>query len=136
MNDNNETKKYFSILFDEFSNFIFKKNAIDMALGIIIGLAFSKIVSSLVSDIIMPPLGLILTGMNFQDLKLILKNPIINVEGKIMQAAVTINYGKFLQSLLDFAIISFSAFLIVKLINKLTKQREKMKLDWTEYLKK
>ncbi|HQG56433.1 MAG TPA: large-conductance mechanosensitive channel protein MscL, partial [Bacteroidales bacterium] len=98
--------------------FAMKGNVVDMAVGIIIGAAFGKIVSSLVSDIIMPPLGLLIGGVNFTDLKLVMKaasdgNP-----------AVTWNYGNFLQVCFDFLIVAFAVFMLIKAINTLRKKSE------------
>ena len=91
-------------------------NVIDMAVGVIIGGAFGKIISSVVADVIMPPLGLLVGGVNFTDLKLELK-PAEMVDG-VMQDAVTLNYGNFLQTAFDFIIIALSIFLFVKLMRK------------------
>ena len=93
-------------------------NVIDMAVGVIIGGAFGKIISSVVADVIMPPLGLLVGGVNFTDLKLELK-PAEMVDG-VMQDAVTLNYGNFLQTAFDFIIIA----LFVKLIGKLMRKKE------------
>jgi large conductance mechanosensitive channel len=98
-------------LADEFKSFAMKGNVVDLAVGIIIGAAFGKIVSSLVSDIIMPPLGLLIGGVNFTDLKLILK------AATETNPAVTWNYGSFLQVCFDFLIIALSVFMIIKAIN-------------------
>lgn len=106
----------------QFKAFAMRGNVVDMAVGIIIGGAFGKIVSSLVSDIIMPPIGLLIGGVNFTQLKLVIKHAEI-VNG-VEKAAVTINYGNFLQTTLDFIIISFSIFIFIKLINELTYKKE------------
>jgi large conductance mechanosensitive channel len=97
----------------EFKEFAVKGNVVDMAVGIIIGAAFGKIVSSVVADIVMPPLGLLIGGMNFSNLKFTLKD----AEGTA--AAVTLNYGQFLQTVVDFTIVAFAIFLLVKGINTL-----------------
>jgi large conductance mechanosensitive channel len=102
----------------EFKEFAMKGNVMDMAVGIIIGGAFGKIVSSLVSDVIMPPIGVIMGGVDFSDLVLVLKE----AEGEI--AAVTINYGKFLMSVIDFLIIAFAIFMVVKGMNKMKRKEE------------
>jgi len=99
----------------EFKEFAVKGNAVDMAVGIIIGAAFGKIVSSLVADIIMPPIGMLLGGVNFTDLTLTLK------EATMDAAAVTINYGNFLQTVLDFLIVAWAIFIVVKGINSMKK---------------
>lgn len=111
-------------LLQEFKTFAMKGNVIDMAVGVIIGGAFGKIVSSVVADIIMPPLGLLIDGVNFTDLKWIMKPAELGADGKEVVAAVTLNYGSFLQATFDFLIIAFSIFLFVKLINKLAQKKE------------
>lgn len=107
----------------EFKTFAMKGNVMDMAVGIIIGGAFGKIVSSLVSDIIMPPIGLLVGGVNFTKLSLVLKPATIDATGKQIDA-VSINYGNFLQTTLDFLIIAFSIFLMIKAINSLHRKQE------------
>lgn len=102
---------------DEFKKFAIKGNVVDMAVGIIIGLAFGKIVSSAVSDIIMPPIGLLLGGVNFTDLKVVMKAATETVP------AVTWNYGNFIQAVIDFLIITFVVFMIIKAIS-VTKKKE------------
>ncbi len=109
-------------LFQEFKKFAMKGNVLDMAVGVVIGGAFGKIVSSLVADIIMPVIGRLVGGVNFTDLKFILKEA--TVEGGKEVAAVTLNYGQFIQTVFDFLIIAFSIFMFIKLINKLTQKRE------------
>ena len=100
----------------DFKAFAMRGNVMDMAVGVIIGGAFGKIISSVVADVIMPPLGLLVGGVNFTDLKLELK-PAEMVDG-VMQDAVTLNYGNFLQTAFDFIIIALSIFLFVKLMRK------------------
>lgn len=107
----------------EFKTFAMKGNVVDMAVGIIIGGAFGKIVSSLVSDIIMPPLGLLIGGMNFKNLVIHLKPAGVDAAGNATQA-VNINYGNFIQTGLDFIIIAFSIFLFIKTINSLRHKHE------------
>lgn len=99
-----------------------KGNVVDMAVGVIIGGAFGKIVSSVVADIIMPVIGLLVGGVNFTDLKMELK-PAEMVDGA-EQAAVTLNYGNFLQVTFDFLIIAFSIFMFIRLISKLNRKKE------------
>src|SRR5689334_4175160 len=94
----------------EFKEFISRGNVIDLAVGIIIGAAFGKIVSSLVADIIMPPLGMVIGGVNFTDLKLPIKAAEVDAAGKVVKEAVTINYGNFLQTLFDFLIVAIAIF--------------------------
>ena len=109
---------------NEFKNFINRGNVIDMAVGVIIGGAFGKIVSSIVADIILPPIGILIGGVSFVDLKLVLKDASVDAIGQIIPA-VTLNYGNFLQTLFDFLIIALSVFLIVRLVNKISVKKEK-----------
>lgn len=107
----------------DFKTFAMRGNVIDMAVGIIIGAAFGKIVSSLVADIIMPPIGLLIGGVNFTDLSWTMK-PAEIVDGIEKAAAVTLNYGKFLQATFDFLIIAFSIFLFIRLLTKLMQKKQ------------
>jgi large conductance mechanosensitive channel len=109
----------------EFKEFAVKGNMIDLAVGIIIGAAFGKIIASLVSDILMPPIGLLLGGLNFTDMQYIMKEAVIDpVTGK-ETAAVALKYGSFIQTLVDFLIIAFSVFMILKgIINMKKKEVE------------
>ena len=111
-----------STFLQDFKAFAMKGNVIDMAVGVIIGGAFGKIVSSVVADVIMPPLGLLVGGVNFTELKWVMK-PAEVVDGKEI-AAVTLNYGNFLQATFDFLIIAFSIFLFIRLLTKLTAKKE------------
>lgn len=113
-----------STFLEDFKAFAMKGNVIDMAVGVIIGGAFGKIVSSVVADIIMPPIGLLVGGVNFTDLRWVLKAAEYGANGKETVAAVTLNYGNFLQSAFDFIIIAFSIFLFIRLITKLTQKKE------------
>ena len=105
-------------MLQEFKTFAFKGNVVDMAVGIIIGVAFGKIVSSLVGDVIMPPIGVILGGVDFSNLSIVLKAAVDQAP------AVTLNYGKFIQTIIDFIIIAFSIFILVKGINTLKRKEE------------
>ena len=107
----------------EFKEFATKGNVMDLAVGIIIGSAFGKIISSLVADIIMPPIGLIVGGAKFTDLKLWLNGAVVDDTGKVIQEAVTINVGNFIQAAFDFLIIAGAIFLIVKMINRLNRKK-------------
>ena len=107
---------------EEFKAFAIKGNAVDMAVGVIIGGAFGKIVSSIVDDIIMPPIGWLIGGVNFSDLKVTL--PSVVIPGVEQMKPATINYGNFIQTLIDFVIIAFCVFLLVKAINTLTRKKE------------
>lgn len=111
-----------SSFLQDFKAFAMRGNVIDMAVGVIIGGAFGKIVSSIVADVIMPPIGMLVGGMNFTDLKWQLK-PAEVVDG-VEKAAVTLNYGTFLQATFDFIIIAFSIFLFIKMITKLNRKKE------------
>lgn len=103
----------------EFKEFAVKGNAIDMAVGVIIGAAFGKIVSSIVSDIIMPPIGWLIGGVDFTDLKFTLPVNPLSPEIK-----ATINYGTFVQTIIEFVIIAFCVFILVKAINTLAKKKK------------
>jgi len=103
---------------DEFKAFALKGNVVDLAVGIIIGLAFGKIVSSAVNDIIMPPIGALLGGVNFTELKVVIKAATETVP------AVTWNYGNFIQVIIDFLIIAFFIFMMVKAMNAVKKKEE------------
>lgn len=105
---------------NEFKEFAVKGNAVDMAVGVIIGGAFGKIVSSIVDDVIMPPIGWLIGGVNFSDLKYELPSIDLGVE---KLAPATINYGNFIQTLFDFVIIAFCVFLLVKGINRLARKK-------------
>lgn len=102
----------------EFKEFAVKGNVVDMAVGIIIGVAFGKIITSLVGDVIMPPIGVILGGVDFSNLSIVVK------EAVEQKPAVLISYGKFLQTVIDFTIIAFVVFMGVKGINCLKKKEE------------
>lgn len=103
-------------MLQEFKTFIMRGSVIDLAVGVIMGGAFGKIVNSLVADIIMPPIGLIIGQVNFRDLKLII--------GGTDEAPVTWNYGNFIQIVVEFLIIAFAIFMVVKAINALKKKEE------------
>ena len=119
-----------STFLQEFKAFAMKGNVVYMAVGVIIGGAFGKIVSSVVADVIMPPIGLLVGGVNFTDLKLVMKDAVAEVKdeaGNVITAAqdaVTLNYGNFLQVTFDFLIIAFSIFLMIKLITRLTEKKK------------
>jgi large conductance mechanosensitive channel len=118
----------------EFRDFAVKGNVIDMAVGIIIGAAFGKIVSSLVNDIIMPPIGALLGGVNFTDLKILIKDAVpaaVDGAGKAIAAvpAVSINYGNFIQTAIDFTIIAFAIFIMIKAINSAKKKKEEVVVE-------
>jgi len=106
----------------EFKEFAMRGNVVDLAVGIIIGGAFGKIVSSVVADVIMPPIGLLLGGVKFTDLKIFLTDPVVDAAGVITKQAVSINYGNFVQSLVDFLIIAFAIFMMIKGMNSMKKK--------------
>lgn len=113
--------------FKEFKEFALKGSMFDMAVGIIIGGAFSKVVSSLVNDIIMPPLAVLLGQVKLGDIKWLMKPEQLNADGEMLTEAVYVNYGMFLQVLIDFTIIAFSIFLVVKVFNRLRNKAENSK---------
>ena len=102
----------------EFKEFISRGNVVDLAVGVIIGGAFGKIISSLVGDIIMPPIGVLLGGVNFTSLVIVLKDAV----GEL--PAVTINYGTFVKNVVDFLLVAASIFMLIKVINKFRKKEE------------
>lgn len=114
--------------FKEFRDFAVKGNVLQLAIGVIIGASFGKIVSSLVDDILMPPVGYLIGGINFTDIKINLSNIITGITGAgPAEKPVTINIGNFIQVSINFLIIAFTIFLIVKIINKLERHEEEKK---------
>jgi len=107
-------------MMSEFKSFAMRGNVIDMAVGIVIGGAFGKIVSSFVNDVLMPPIGMLIGGVDFTDLAIVLKAATDEAE------AVTLKYGAFIQTLLDFVIIAFAIFMVVKAMNSLKKKEEEV----------
>ena len=105
-------------MMSEFKSFAMRGNVIDMAVGIVIGGAFGKIVSSFVSDVLMPPIGIMMGGVDFGDLAVVLQE----ASGEV--AAVTLNYGSFIQTVVDFLIIAFAIFMVVKAMNNMKKKEE------------
>lgn len=110
-------------IIQEFKEFAIKGNVVDMAVGIIIGAAFGKIVTSLVNDVIMPPIGMIIGGVNFTGLRLVLKSASVDAAGAAVPE-VAINYGAFIQVLFDFIIVAFCIFMMIKGLNSLKKKKE------------
>lgn len=108
----------------EFKEFAIKGNMFDMAIGIIIGMAFNKVVSSLVEDIILPFFASVLGKVNFENLSYTLQEKVIDEQGNVIQELVTVSYGSFIQHTLDFLIISLTVFLVVKTFNRLKKKAE------------
>lgn len=107
--------------FTEFKKFAVKGNVIDLAVGVVIGAAFGAITKSLVDDIIMPPLGLLVSKVDFSSLQLVLRDAVVE-NGEVVAKAVTLNYGNFLQTVLNFFIIAFAIFLLVRTINRMREQ--------------
>lgn len=108
----------------EFREFALKGNVFDMAVGVIVGGAFGKIVTSLVNDIIMPLIGLLIGGLDFTSLKILLSDAVLNEAGEVVKEASYLSYGSFIQNVVDFLIIAFSIFMMVKVANKMHKQKE------------
>jgi large conductance mechanosensitive channel len=108
----------------EFKTFAMRGNVLDMAVGIIIGGAFGKIVSSFVADVIMPPIGVLLGGVDFTNLKLTIKDAVLGDAGAVVNPAVTLNYGAFINTVIDLIIIAFPIFLMIKAMNSMKKKEE------------
>lgn len=115
-------------MLEEFKKFALKGNVIDLAVGVIIGTAFGKIVSSFVEDIVMPPFGVLIGGINFSHLSLTLRTATEST------TAVTLNYGNFLSTLLNFFIISFTIFIVIRQMNKLKKKEEAKPVEPSEQI--
>ena len=117
-------------MLQEFKAFAVRGNVVDMAVGIIIGAAFGKIVDSLVKDVIMPPIGLLLGKVDFSNLFVVLREgaaagPYVSVEAAQKAGAVTFNYGVFVNTVISFTIVAFAVFLLIRAINRLKRQEEK-----------
>lgn len=110
-------------LIKEFKEFAVKGNVIDLAVAVIIGGAFGKIVSSFVNDIVMPPIGVLLGGVDFKDLSVVLRDPYTTEEG-VEMAAVVLSYGNFIQNIVDFLIIAFVIFMAIKALSTMKKKEE------------
>ena len=108
----------------EFKDFAMRGNVVDMAVGIVIGGAFGKIVASFVADVIMPPLGILIGGVDFTQLKITLKEAVLDTAGAVTTEAVSINYGNFIQTAVDFIIIAFAIFMVIKAMNSMKKKEE------------
>lgn len=108
----------------EFREFAIKGNVFDMAIGIIIGTAFNKVVTSFVNDILMPPLGFLIDGVNFNQLSLVIKKAVYDDSGTLIHEQVAINYGSFIQVGIDFLIIAFSIFTVITVYNRLKTKAE------------
>ena len=112
----------------EFKEFAVKGNVMDMAVGIIIGAAFGKIIASLVENVIMPPIGLLLGGVDFSDLAYTLKDAVPASEGIAATEAVVIQYGIFFNTIIQFIIVAFTIFLVIKAMNSAKNLREQKKI--------
>ena len=110
-------------LIKEFKEFAMRGNVLDMAVGIVIGGAFGKIVSSFVEDILMPPIGVLMGGVNFTDLKVVFKQAVMDGEN-VVTPEVALRYGNFIQVIIDFLIIAFAIFMLLKAVNKFNKKKE------------
>ena len=108
----------------EFKEFAMRGNVVDMAVGIVIGAAFGKIVSSFVNDVIMPPIGMAMGGVSFTDLKITLQEEVMSAAGEVVTSGVYISYGNFIQTLLDFIIIAFAIFMVIRAMNRMKKEEE------------
>lgn len=111
-------------LLSEFKTFAMRGNVVDLAVGVVIGAAFGKIVASMVDGLIMPVIGLLVGGVNFKDLAIVLKDAQLAADGSVAAAAVTLNYGAFLQTVFDFTIIAFAIFMVIKAMNRLKRKEE------------
>jgi large conductance mechanosensitive channel len=110
-------------LLTEFKEFASRGNVVDLAVGVVIGGAFGKIVSSFVTDVIMPPIGVLTAGVDIKDVKLTIASAVMEGD-KVVKEAVNINIGSFLNTVIDFAIIAFAIFMVVKVINKVKRPAE------------
>lgn len=110
-------------LLQEFKEFALKGNAVDMAVGIILGAAFNKIVSSLVNDVLMPPLGMALGGVDFKNLEFVLKEAGLDLNTNQLTEGVSIRYGLFINTCIDFVIVALTMFVVVKFMNRMLQQR-------------
>lgn len=108
--------------FKEFKEFAMRGNVVDMAVGIVVGGAFGKIVTSFVNDVLMPPIGMLLGGVDFTDLKVVLNQAVVEA-GEVVEPEVAISYGNFIQTIVDFLIIAFAIFLVIKGINKMKREK-------------
>ena len=111
-------------LLSEFKTFAMRGNVVDLAVGVVIGAAFGKIVAAMVDGLIMPVVGLLVGGVNFKDLAIVLKDAQLAADGTVAAAAVTLNYGAFLQTVFDFTIIAFAIFMVIKAMNRLKRKEE------------
>lgn len=111
-------------IINEFKEFAIKGNMIDMAVGIIIGTAFNRVVDVLVKQIIMPPLAMITNGVNFSDKKVVLRDQVLDGTGAVQLEEIAVGYGLFIEVMIDFLIIGFTVFIVVKLMNSFRRKAE------------
>ena len=111
-------------MMSEFKEFAMRGNVVDMAVGIVIGAAFGKIVSSFVADVIMPPIGVLVGGVDFSDLAITLKQAVLAADGSEAVPAVLLTYGNFIQTVFDFTIIAFAIFMVIRAMNRMKKKEE------------
>lgn len=110
---------------EDFKSFIAKGNVVDMAVGVVVGGAFNKIVTSLVNDIIMPLVGLLVGGLNVSDWKWVIREAVLDAEGAVVTAENALCYGNFLQTVIDFLIVALTIFTVLRVFSKLQKKHEK-----------
>jgi len=108
----------------EFKTFAMRGNVVDLAVGVVIGAAFGKIVTALVDGIVMPLLGVVTGGVDFSERAWVLRDPVLGPDGTELVAGVVVKYGSFLQTVLDFVIVAFAIFLVVKFMNRLKRKEE------------
>jgi large conductance mechanosensitive channel len=113
----------------EFKEFAMKGSMLDIAIGIIIGVAFNRIVTSLVQDVLMPVIGYFVGGVNFENLQIVIQEEVVDGTGAVVQELVAIRYGSFLQTLFDFLIIALTVFVMIKVINRMKKKSEDVKVE-------
>jgi large conductance mechanosensitive channel len=111
-------------MMSEFKEFAMRGNVIDLAVGVVIGGAFGKIITSLVNDVVMPVIGKVVGGVNFTELAVVLTPAQMGADGKEVAAAVLLRYGAFIQSIIDFALIAFAIFVAIRVINRLQRKQE------------
>jgi large conductance mechanosensitive channel len=111
-------------LIKDYKAFITKGNIVDLAVAVVIGGAFGKIITSFVKDVVMPPIGLMIGGVDFKDLKYVIQEAVMTAEGEISAAAVSINYGMFVQNIIEFLIIAWAVFLVVRGLAAAKKKEE------------
>lgn len=112
------------MILQEFKEFAIKGNVFDMAVGIIVGASFSKIVNSLVADVILPPLGYLIGGVDFSDLKYRIQEPLTDASGEVVQQEIVMHYGNFIQGCFDFLVVVVALFMVIKFFNAIRRRAE------------